>query len=86
MNVEEQRWRAGTNEYRWNELWSGFRGRLLLSGLMISAGMGIELVTLFWIHTVSLTVFLLPGAGLVLGGMALFLWTVVANRKQSPLK
>lgn len=73
-------------EYRWDELWSGFRGRLLLSGLLISAGVGIELVTLFWIHTVSLTLFLIPGTGLILGGMALFLWTVVTTRKQPARK
>ena len=57
----------------------GFAGRLYLSGGLIAAGLVVELATLFWIHPVSMTLFLCLGAVLVLAGMAVFLWSVVGG-------
>lgn len=57
----------------------GFAGRLLISGWLIAAGLVVELATLFWIHPVSMTLFLCLGAVLVLAGMTVFLWSVVSG-------
>lgn len=56
-------------------------GRLQLAGLLIGAGILVELGTLFWNHPVSLFLFLALGAGLVGSGMVLYLWSV-ATRKE----
>lgn len=58
---------------------AGFAGRLQLSGLLIASGLGVELATLFWIHPVSLFLFLCLGALLVGAGMLLYLWSVVTR-------
>ncbi len=58
---------------------AGFAGRLQLSGLLIAAGIGVELTTLFWIHPVSFFLFLSLGALLVGAGMLLYLWSVVTR-------
>ena len=50
------------------------------SGLLIMVGLAVEVATLFWIHPVSMTLFLCLGAVLVLAGMAVFLWSVVSGR------
>lgn len=58
---------------------TGFAGRLRISGLLIAAGLGVELATLFWIHPVSFFLFLCLGALLVGAGMLLYLWSVVTR-------
>ena len=58
---------------------TGFAGRLQLAGLLIAAGIVVQLGTLFWNHPVSLFLFLTLGAGLVVAGMLLYLWTVVTR-------
>ena len=58
----------------------GFVGRLQLSGLLIAAGLGVELATLFWNHPISFFLFLCLGSLLVGAGMLLYLWSVVNRR------
>ena len=58
----------------------GLAWRLQLAGLLIAAGIVVQLGTLFWNHPVSLFLFLSLGAGLVGTGMVLYLWSV-ATRK-----
>ncbi len=53
--------------------------RLRWAGILIAAGLLIELATLFWIHTVSLFLFLGVGTLLVGAGMLLYLWSVVTR-------
>lgn len=58
---------------------TGLAGRLQLAGLLIAAGIVVELGTLFWNHPISLFLFLTLGAGLVVAGMLLYLWSVVTR-------
>jgi len=58
---------------------TGFAGRLQLAGLLIAAGIVVQLGTLFWNHPIALFLFLTLGAGLVVAGMLLYLWTVVTR-------
>ena len=60
---------------------TGFAGRLQLAGLLIAAGIAVELGTLYWNHPISLFLFLTVGAGLVVAGMLLYLWSVVTRSK-----
>ncbi len=53
--------------------------RLRLAGILVAAGIIIELTTLFWNHTVSFLLFLSLGALLVGAGMLLYLWSVLAR-------
>ena len=57
----------------------GLAGRLQLSGLLIAAGLGVELPTFFWNHPVSFFLFAVPGAGLMSAGMLLYLWSVATR-------
>lgn len=59
----------------------GFSRRLYIAGGLIAVGLVVELTTLFWIHPVSMTLFLCLGAVLVLAGMAVFLWSVVSGSR-----
>ena len=59
----------------------GFAARLCVAGWLIIAGLAVEVATLFWIHPVSMTLFLFLGAVLVLAGMAVFLWSVVSRQR-----
>jgi hypothetical protein len=57
----------------------GLAGRLQVSGALVVSGLGVELATLFWNHPVSFFLFLVPGAGLMIAGMSLYLWSVVTG-------
>ena len=57
----------------------GLAGRLQLAGLLIAAGIVVELGTLFWNHPISLFLFLTLGAGQAGAGMLLYLWSVVTR-------
>ncbi|MXZ33915.1 MAG: hypothetical protein F4X19_02120 [Acidobacteria bacterium] len=65
--------------FRLMGLRSGLAGRLQLSGLLIAAGLGIEVATLYWNHPVSFFLFLCVGSLLVGAGMLLYLWSVVTR-------
>jgi len=67
------------NSVRGSTARKGFAGRLHIAGWLIAVGLVVELATLFWIHPVSMTLFLCLGAVLVLAGMAVFLWSVVSG-------
>ena len=69
------------SRFRLPGLRTGLAGRLQLAGLLIAAGIVVELGTLFWNHPVSLFLFVALGAGLVGTGMVLYLWSV-ATRKE----
>ena len=58
---------------------NGLAGRLRVSGLLIAAGLAVELATFFWNHPVSFFLFAVPGAVLIGGGMLLYLWSVVTG-------
>ena len=57
----------------------GLAGRLQVSGVLILSGLGVELATLFWNHPVSFFLFVVPGAGLMIAGMLLYLWSVASG-------
>ena len=57
----------------------GLAVRLRVAGVLIAAGLGVELVTLPWNHPVSFFLFLVPGAILVGAGMLLYLWSIVTG-------
>ncbi len=57
----------------------GLSGRLQVSGLLIAAGIGVELPTFFWNHPVSFFLFAVPGAALMSAGMALYLWSMATR-------
>ena len=67
------------NDSRRSDRRKGFAKRLFVSGGLIAGGLAVELATLFWIHPVSMTLFLCLGAVLVLAGMSVFLWSVVSR-------
>ena len=51
--------------------------RLRLSGMLIAAGIAVELATLFWNHPVSFFLFACVGGALISAGMLVFLWSIV---------
>ncbi len=57
----------------------GLSGRLQVSGLLIAAGIGVELPTFFWNHPVSFFLFAVPGAGFIGAGMLLYLWSLATR-------
>lgn len=57
----------------------GLAGRLRVAGVLIAAGLGVELATLPWNHPVSFFLFLAPGTILVGAGMLLYLWSIVTR-------
>lgn len=67
------------NSLRRSTARKGLEGRLHTAGWLIAVGLVVELATLFWIHPVSMTLFLCLGAVFVLAGMAVFLWSVVSG-------
>ena len=59
----------------------GPAGRLQAAGVLIAAGLGVELATFFWNHPVSFFLFLVPGAALMSAGMLLYLWSVLTGNE-----
>jgi hypothetical protein len=51
--------------------------RLRWSGLLIAAGLAVQLVTLMRLHPLAFVVFLCVACPLMATGIVLFLWTVV---------
>jgi hypothetical protein len=46
--------------------------RVRLAGMLVLAGLLVELLTLFWTHSLSFTLFAILGIPLALAGMAVF--------------
>jgi uncharacterized membrane protein YczE len=53
--------------------------RIRCSGILIVAGLIIQLLTFFWIHPLAFVCFLLVGCPLVGAGTALYLYSLVAH-------
>lgn len=51
--------------------------RLRFSGILIAAGISVEVATLFWNHPVSFFLFACVGVALISAGMLVFLWSIV---------
>jgi uncharacterized membrane protein YczE len=54
--------------------------RLRLAGLLVVAGLLVELVTLLWSHPTAFLFFLLLGGMLIGMGILLYLYSLVARR------
>jgi len=52
--------------------------RIKWAGLLIGAGLVIQLLSLVWIHPLSFVVFLILGCPLVLAGAVLYLYSLVS--------
>jgi len=52
--------------------------RLRLSGLLVSLGLIVEAVTLFWSHPTAFLAFLLLGGTLVAAGVLLYLFSIAS--------
>ena len=57
--------------------------RLRLSGLLVTLGLIVEMVTLFWSHPTAFLVFLLLGGLLVGAGVLLYLFAIVTYSSPS---
>jgi hypothetical protein len=53
--------------------------RLKLSSILISAGLLVEVVTLFWSHPLTFIAFLVVGGTLVAAGVLLYLFSLVSH-------
>ncbi len=54
--------------------------RIGWSGALIAAGLMVELAVSSWLHPFAFLTFALVACPLVVGGMAVFLWALVASR------
>ena len=61
-----------------------FEDRFRLAGWLIIAGLGVELLTLFWVHTFSFTLFITVGLSLTGAGMVFYLYSILTWEKQAP--
>ena len=55
------------------------KGRLKLSGLLVSLGLAIEALTMAWSHPTAFLAFLLVGGTLVGSGVLLYLYAIVSD-------
>jgi len=55
----------------------GLKGRLQISGLLIIAGLLVELVTLKWSHPTAFLFFLLLGGSLMGAGILFYLYSLL---------
>lgn len=53
--------------------------RIRWSGILIGAGLAIQMLTLLWTHPLSFMVFLLVGCPLVGIGMLIYLYSLVSH-------
>jgi hypothetical protein len=54
--------------------------RLRQSGALVVAGLAVEVVSLQWTHPTAFLFFALGGGVLIVGGMLLYLWSLVPAR------
>ncbi len=55
--------------------------RFQLAGMLIIAGLAVEFLTLFWIHSLSFMFFALVGAVPVGAGIVIYLYSIVEWHK-----
>lgn len=53
--------------------------RLKISGVLISAGLVVEVATLYWSHPLTFVAFILLGGSLVGAGVLLYLYSLVSS-------
>jgi hypothetical protein len=53
--------------------------RLKISSLLVSAGLLVEVLTLFWSHPLTFVAFILLGGTLVGMGIVLYLYSIVSR-------
>jgi len=53
--------------------------RLKLSSILVSAGLLVEVVTLFWSHPLTFVAFIVLGGTLVGMGIVLYLYSIVSR-------
>lgn len=53
--------------------------RLRRSGMLLLAGLGVQIVTFFWSTPMAFVLFLGVGSLLVAAGVCLFLWTLISK-------
>lgn len=58
--------------------------RLRIAGILILAGLIVELITLKWSHPTAFLFFLLLGGSLMAMGMLLYLFSIVSRRDLGP--
>ena len=56
-----------------------FYRRLQLSGILIAAGIVVQLTTLYWSHPLAFLIFILMGGSLVALGILIYLYSVVSR-------
>jgi hypothetical protein len=54
--------------------------RLRWAGLLVALGLVFQVCVAWWIHPLAFVAFLLVACPLVVAGMLVFLWTLVAAR------
>jgi hypothetical protein len=58
---------------------SSLSRRLRLSGLLVSLGLIIEVITMLWSHPTAFLAFLFLGGSLVAAGVLLYLFAIASN-------
>lgn len=53
--------------------------RLQLSGVLVGAGLVVEVVTLYWAHPLAFVAFIVLGGTLVAAGILLYLYSIVSH-------
>ncbi len=61
-----------------------FVRRLKVAGALVSAGLAVEVGTLFWSHPTSFLIFLLAAAVLVAPGVLVYLVAITSSSLSSP--
>lgn len=57
--------------------------RLRIAGLLVSLGLIIEVITMFWSHPTAFLAFLLAGASCVAAGVLLYLFAIASHSSSS---
>ena len=57
----------------------GLHRRLQLSGILVAAGLLIQMVTLYWAHPLAFVLFIVLGGTLITGGILLYLYAIASQ-------
>ena len=60
--------------------------RVRMAGILLIAGLSVELVTLHWSHPTAFLFFLLPGGALMALGIAVYLISLVSAENKSSVE
>jgi predicted membrane channel-forming protein YqfA (hemolysin III family) len=53
--------------------------RLRIAGICLISGLGVEALTLLWSHPLAFVSFIAPGGVLILAGVLLYVWALLAR-------